>query len=260
MRADVRQAESLDVLQRRVRAQRERVGEGAGFVACGAGQRLPRDADAIEIRDLPMSVPRRGHDGILQVFANVEIAEPAFSHQPFVRGRRSEIDAHRFHVDGHRAGSLHHVGEHIGAVRVRELADRARVVQVAVHVGHERHRNETGVPVDGALHVLDVDRPVAVLDHAQLEALCFERLVHVERRLEVQLVKDDVAASLGQVHTHDDDVLAVRRVLNERDFVGLGANQRREPAFQVLLLLFTEIDAPFAGAIQPELNMVAERP
>ena len=56
--ADIREPELFDVLQRRVRAQRQRVRERARFVARGARQRLPRDVDAIELRDLPVTVAR----------------------------------------------------------------------------------------------------------------------------------------------------------------------------------------------------------
>ena len=66
-----------------------------------------------------------------------------------------------------------------------------------------------------------IDRPVAVLDDAELDAFLLELLVHVERGREVQLVDDDVAAfCFAQVQAHHDDVLAVGGVGGVGDLVG----------------------------------------
>ncbi len=75
----------------------------------------------------------------------------------------------------------------------------------------------------------------------------------------MELVEDDVAAALGQVHAHDDDVLAVRCVLDERNLGRLGANKRREPLLQIGELRLAEIRASFAGPLRPERRVLVER-
>ena len=99
-----------------------------------------------------------------------------------------------------------------------------------------------------------------MLDDAELQPFGLERFVHVQRRLEVQLVKDDVAALLRQVHPHDDDVLAVRRVLDEGNFVGsLRADQLREAPLQIDLLIVVEVAPSFARAVKPKVHVPLER-
>ena len=142
---------------------------------------------------------------------------------------------------------------------VRQIADRAGIVKVAVDVRDEGHRHESRVLVDGPLHVVDVDRPVAVFDDAELQPFGFERLIHVERCLEVQLVEHDVATAPGQIHSHDDDVFAVGRVLDECDLVRLRADERGEAPLQILLLVLAEIGAALASALHPERDVLLQR-
>ena len=133
---------------------------------------------------------------------------------------------------------------------MREGAHGFRVVHEAVHVRYEGKRDQPGVPVDRAVHVVHVDRPVAVLDDAELDAFLLDLLVHVERRREVQLVDHDVAAAARQVHPHDDDVLAVGGVGGVGDLVGGGADQLPVALLQVLLLVGAEVDASRARAVK----------
>ena len=135
-------------------------------------------------------------------------------------------------------------------------ADRLAVVHEAVDVGDQRQRHHPGVAVDGLVHVGRVDGPVAVLDDAQLDALLLELLVEIERAGEVQLVDDDVALLLRQVHPHDDDVLAVGGARGEGDLGGRGVDQLAEALLQVGLAVVVEVGAargrrPAAGRPRP---------
>jgi len=133
-------------------------------------------------------------------------------------------------------------------------------MEVAVDVRDERHGDKTRVPVHDALHVLDVDGPVTMLHDAQLETFGLERLVHVKRCLEMQLVEHDIPAAPGQIHAHDDDVLAVGRVLDKRDLVGFRTDELSEATLEVVLLFGAEVAAPLSGPFQTKRDVVRERP
>ena len=193
------------------------------------------------------------------VLLDVEEAEAALAHDPLVGAGGGEVDAERLDVHRHRADGLDDVGEDQGAAGVGQGADGLAVVHEAVDVRDQRQRHQPGVAVDGLVHVGQVDRPVAVLDDAQLDALLLELLVHVEGGREVQLVDDDVALLLRQVHAHHDDVLAVGGAGGEGDLARAGADQRAEALLQVGLAVVVEIGAAGAGAVQPERHALLDR-
>ena len=124
------------------------------------------------------------------------------------------------------------------------------VVHVAVDVRDERQRDEPRVLVDRAIHVVDVDRPVAMLDDAELDAFLLELLVHVERSREVQLVDHDVAPTLREVEAHHDDVFAVRGARGERDLFGRRADQLPEALLEIVLLVGSEVAPIFTRTSQ----------
>jgi len=78
-----------------------------------------------------------------------------------------------------------------------------------------------------------VNRTVARRHDAHIEPLLLEASVHVVRSLEVERVRHDVAAGLGDPEASNDEILTNGRAGNERDVCSLRADQRGEQCFHI---------------------------
>ncbi len=149
-----------------------------------------------------------------------------------VRRDRREVDAGLFHIDRHLADRLDGVAMKDDALFLGDLADLGNRMNRADLVVGPHDRDEHGLVGDRAAHRVGIDHPVLVDRQIGDRRLArpLERAATVEHRLMLGDASDDVVAL---VLVKLDDALDCKVVglggaAGENNFLGLGADQRRD--------------------------------
>ena len=164
-----------------------------------------------------------------QVAVHVEEADPEQAQHPLVRAGGHGVDAARLDVDGERAGLLDRVDHEEQVPIPAKLPDGVHVGAVAACELHRAHRHQPGPRTDGLLDRFGRHRPVHRPDLAQPDAAIREMLpgVDVGRVFDGARHRHLVPGAPVQSLRHHRQT--VRGALDERDFLGRGADERRGP-------------------------------